>query len=386
MPAISVRDIEVKDDDKCMCADLVAGTHGRGFWILDDVTPLRQAAEAAASSSAYLFKPATAVRVRFATNDPTPWPPELPAGENPPPGAIVDYFLPGASSGEVKLEILNTAGKVLRSYTSNDPVRNPDPATDPVAYNKLCQQNPTAPDCGLPLYWPAPQQSIKTSAGMHRFIWDMHYDPLPGGGGGGGRGGGANGAVPHRTYPGVNSPWIAPGSYTVRLTADGKSVTQSIVVKMDPRVKVTPEVQQIFTLTTQAEDRARTAAAAYTEARELLAKVKARSQSAANDALAKQITEIAPEQAAEPAGGGGRGGRGGGGGGFGAPAEPPAPPTLANIGAQMVAAVQPMQASEMPPTAAQLQACSQQDAAYTALMAKWAALKAKVSGAPAAKK
>jgi photosystem II stability/assembly factor-like uncharacterized protein len=77
MPAISVRDIEVKDDDSCMCSDLVAGTHGRGFWILDDVTPLRQAAEAAAATSAYLFKPETGIRIRFGTNDPTPWPPEL---------------------------------------------------------------------------------------------------------------------------------------------------------------------------------------------------------------------------------------------------------------------------------------------------------------------
>ena len=96
MPAISVRDIEVKDDESCLCSDLVAGTHGRGFWILDDVTPLRQAAEAAAASKAYLFKPATGIRIRFGTNDPTPWPPELPAGENPPPGAIVDYYLPSA--------------------------------------------------------------------------------------------------------------------------------------------------------------------------------------------------------------------------------------------------------------------------------------------------
>src|SRR5205807_2307401 len=162
MPAISIRDIQVKDDASCMCSDLVAGTHGRGFWILDDVTPLREAAEAAAASDAYLFKPATAVRVRFATNDPTPWPPELPAGENPPPGAIIDYYLPGAS-GEVKLEILNAQGKTLRTYSSTDAVRSPDPATDPVAYNKLCQQNPTAPDCGLPLYWPAPPSILKTS-------------------------------------------------------------------------------------------------------------------------------------------------------------------------------------------------------------------------------
>ncbi len=161
MPAISVRDIEVKDDASCMCSDLVAGTHGRGFWILDDVTPLRQVTEAAAASNAYLFKPETGIRIRFGTNDPTPWPPELQAGENPPNGAIVDYYLP-ENADAVKLEFLNAQGKVLRTYSSSDPVRNPDPATDPVAYNKLCQETPTAPDCGLPLYWPAPPQMLKT--------------------------------------------------------------------------------------------------------------------------------------------------------------------------------------------------------------------------------
>jgi len=91
MPAISVRDIQVKDDSTCMCADLIAGTHGRGFWILDDLTPLRHLAKAARGD--YLVKPQTAVRVRFGTNEPTPWPPELPAGENPPAGAIIDYAL-----------------------------------------------------------------------------------------------------------------------------------------------------------------------------------------------------------------------------------------------------------------------------------------------------
>ncbi len=368
MPAISVRDIEVKDDASCMCSDLVAGTHGRGFWILDDVTPLRQAAEAAAASSAFLFKPATGIRIRFGTNDPTPWPPELPAGENPPPGAIVDYYLPSAA-GDMKLEFLNAQGKVIRTYSSNDKVMSPDPATDPVAYNKVCQQNPTAADCGLPLYWPAPPQILKTSAGMHRFTWDMHYDPIPGAGGGG-RGGGGGAAVPHRTYAGVNSPWVAPGTYSVRLTAGGQSLTQPIVIKMDPRVKITPEVQQIFTLTTKMEDNARNAGAAYKEARELVASLKGRPQSAANDALIKKVEEIAPIETA-PSGGGGRGGRGGG-----AAAEPPVPPNLSNIGAQMVGAVQGMQAAEMPPTAAELQACSKQEAAYTALMAKWTAIKA----------
>jgi len=361
MPAISVRDIAVKDDAACMCSDLVAGTHGRGFWILDDVTPLRQAADAAAAQNAYLFKPATAVRIRFGTNDPTPWPPEMAAGENPPPGALLDYYLPEAAQGDVKLEILS-GDKVIRTYSSHDPVRTPDPATDPVAYNRLCQENPGAPDCGLPLYWPAPQQSVKASAGMHRFSWDMHYDPLPGGGGGG-RGGGGSAAVPHRTYPGVNSPWVAPGTYTVRLTADGKSVTQPIVVKMEPRVKVTPEVQQIFTMTSQAETEARNAAAAYKEARELMSKLKP------EDRRMKALQELAPEQAA--GGGGGRGGRGG----FGAAAEPAGPGNLATIGQQLVAAVMPMQGSEMPPTAGELKAFHTAQASYVAVMAKWSAIK-----------
>ena len=99
MPAISVRDIQVKDDASCLCSDLVVGTHGRGFWILDNITPLRQQAELAAANGPYLYKPATGIRVRFGMNDPTPWPPELPAGENPPPGAIIDYYLPAAASG-----------------------------------------------------------------------------------------------------------------------------------------------------------------------------------------------------------------------------------------------------------------------------------------------
>ncbi len=372
MPAISVRDIEVKDDASCMCSDLVAGTHGRGFWILDDVTPLRQAAEAAAASKAFLFKPEIGIRIRFGTNDPTPWPPEMLAGENPPNGAIVDYYLP-SDADTVKLEFLNAAGKVIRTYSSTDRVMNPDPAVDPAAYNKICQANPTAPDCALPLYWPAPQQVLKTASGMHRFTWDMHYDAIPGTGGGGrGGGGGANGAVPHRTYPGINSPWVAPGAYTVRLIAGGQTVTQPITIKLDPRVKITPEVQRIFTLTTQMETGAMSAAAAYKEAREMVDKLKARPQSAANDALVKQVEELAPVQAAREDGGG-RGGRGGG-----APAGPPEPANLSNLAGRMVAAALPMQASEMAPTSLQLKACADQEAAYTAVMAKWAAVKAKI--------
>jgi hypothetical protein len=198
---------------------------------------------------------------------------------------------------------------------------------------------------------------------MHRFTWDMHYDVIPGAGGGGrGGGGGANGAVPHRTYPGVNSPWVAPGDYVVRLSSNGHAATQPITIKMDPRVKITPEIQQIFTLTAQMENSARTAQAAYQEARAMMDTAKS------NPALLKKLEEIAPAQAPPSGGGGGRGG-------FGAPEEPAPAPTLANIAGQLVSAAMPMQSAEMAPTAAQLEGCQKQQAAYTSLMAKWTAIK-----------
>ena len=158
---------------------------------------------------------------------------------------------------------------------------------------------------------------------------------------------------------------------------NGQSVTQPITIKMDPRVKITPEVQQIFTWTMKIEDDARNAASSYKEARELVEKLKARPQSASNDALIKQVEELAPV-ATEESGGGGRGGRG-------APQEPAAPANLSYIASQMVAAVMGMQAAEMAPTAMQVQACSKEEAAYTTLMAKWSAVKAKVGGPAVAK-
>ena len=364
MPAISVRDIEVKDDSTCSCADLVAGTHGRGFWILDDLTPLRQYAEAKASTAAYLFKPEPALRVRWGTNDPTPWPPEVAAGENPPPGAIVDYYLAANASGPVTLDILS-GGKVVRSYTSDEPVRNPDPAVDPVAYNKVCQRTPNAPDCGLPLYWPAPQMRIETTAGMHRFSWDMHYDPI---GAGGGRGG-SMGAVPHRTYPAVSSPWAAPGAYTVRLTVDGKSYTQPITLKLDPRLRTAgPALTQLAALTTEMYDGAKNARAAYERARALVAELD-KAQGADAAAFKKEVEAIAPPP---PAGGGGRGGRGGG--GRGGAAAPAGPATLESASNAMNAAAMAMQAADIAPTANQVAACGKARGEGNEVLAKWRSL------------
>lgn len=374
MPAISVRDLELKDDSTCMCSDLIAGTHGRGFWILDDVTPLRQAADiraAQSARSAFLVKPVTALRIRFATNDPTPWPPEVPAGENPPPGALIDYFLPANAAGPVKLEVLTTAGKVIRSYSSdNTLVRGTDPAMDPAKYNTMCQLNPSLPDCGLPLYWPAPALALSSQAGIHRFNWDLRYDPISEEAGGRGGGGGSGGAVPHRTYAAVNAPWAPPGSYTVRLTVDGKSLTQPLTLKLDPRVK-TPAIglTQLATLTRDLYDGAVAAHAASVQAHALAAELEKISTPEAAT-LKAQLDSVAP-----PAPAGGRGGRGGGGGGGRGGAAAGGAPTLEGASTALLGAAMAMQNADVTPTASQLANAARARAQSNEVMARWTKVK-----------
>jgi photosystem II stability/assembly factor-like uncharacterized protein len=365
MPAISVRDIEVKDDATCLCSDLVAGTHGRGFWILDDLTPLRQAAEVARAKEAYLFRPATAVRVRFGTNDPTPWPPEVAAGQNPPPGGIIDYYLAHDVSGPVSLEILDHAGRLVRSYASTDPVLDPDPAADPEAYNtQVCQQNPRAADCSVPLYWAAPQMSISTRAGMHRFSWDLHFNPIGGNAEPQGEGG-ATGAVPHRTYPGVNAPWAPAGQYTVRLTVGGKTYTQPLTLKLDPRVKTSPAaLAQLASLSREMYDGAQSAHAAYTRARGLVAALDKLS-GADVEAFRKEVEALAP---AAPAGGRGRGF------GFGRGGRGNTPATLETLPNTMMGAAMAMQGADVAPTATEIAACAHAGTESRDVMARWTKL------------
>jgi photosystem II stability/assembly factor-like uncharacterized protein len=367
MPAISVRDLQVKDDASCLCSDLIAGTHGRGFWILDDVTPLRDAVpmrNAATARAAYLVKPATAVRVRFATNDPTPWPPELPAGENPPPGALLDYYLP-ANASRVTLDIRDNAGKIVRSYSSDEKAPSPDAGVDPVAYNKVCQQTPNAPHCAFPLYWAAPTMTLSSQSGMHRFSWDLHYDPIVVEGVPPGEP--ATGAVPHRTYPAVNSPWAPPGTYSVHLTVDGKSYVQPLTLKLDPRVK-TPAaaLAQVASLSKEMYDGAVAAHAAHVQARALSDRL------AGDPALKAQVDSLAPAMAR-----GGRGGRGGGGGGgFGAGAAA-GPPTLEGVSNAMLAAAMSMQEADVAPTTRQIDAINKARAQYKVVMARWKTVSAK---------
>ncbi len=363
MPAISVRDLQVKDDSTCLCSDLVAATHGRGFYILDNVTPLRQAAALQSAQTAYLVKPATAVRVRFASNDPTPLPPEVASGENPPPGALIDYYLPADARGPVTLEILDAAGRVVRSHSSNEASKAAHPALDPVAFNKQCQAAPAGDNCSLPLYWPAPPIVLGTSRGMHRFSWDLHYNPVVVIEGGVGGGDDAVGAVPGHTYPDAHAPWVPAGNYTVRLTVNGERFTQPLTVRMDPRVR-TPaaDLARLASLSRELYDGALAARASYREARAVALQL-AGDAGGAGEAFRAQIDSIAP--ALNVAGRGFPGARGAG----------TATPTLNGASDALLAAAMTMQGADVAPTARDVAAGAAARAQQTTALARWNTLR-----------
>ena len=155
LPVTSMRDLAVHDDD------LVLATHGRSDWILDDITPLRQLAAAEAATDAFLYEPAVAYQIPRNTYTDTQLEPEFPAGQNPPSGAIIDYDLKEPARGPVTLEILDAAGTLVRRYASTDKPAPVDPDT-----------------LNFPTYWLRPPQVLSAQAGMHRFVWDLHY-PSP---------------------------------------------------------------------------------------------------------------------------------------------------------------------------------------------------------------
>jgi hypothetical protein len=318
-------------------------------------------AQARAAKEAYLYRPATAVRVRFGTNDPTPWPPELPAGENPPPGGIIDYYLAGDAKGPVTLDIVSAAGKVIRSYSSDDSVRGPQPALDPKAYDELCQQDPSAPHCNLPFYWPAPPMTISTRAGMHRVSWDLRYQPITAGEDEGEDEGSATGAVPHHTYPAAQAPWAPPGRYTVRLRVNGKRYEQPLVLRLDPRVK-TPAagLATLASLSKEMYDGAAAAHAAWVRARALSAALDSL-RGAEVEAFKARVDSIAPAPSHDE--------------------RPPfrrrgteRPATLDAASEAMLAAAMAMQSADVTPTAAQVAACDRARADGRAVMARWTAL------------
>lgn len=212
LPVSSVRGMQVHGDD------LVVATHGRAFWILDDMTPLRQVAAAEHASSAWLYKPQKTVRVDNDSFLGTPLPPEEPTAKNPPQGAVLDYVLK-SSAHRVMLTIVDSGGKVVRHFSSEDAVP-PMPQMVPIAER----------------WFPKPQR-LETTAGMHRFVWDLNWGSS-GTPAADADSGDEDDAIPH-------GPCVAPGTYQVRLSVDGQTFTQPLIVVMDPRSLATSDVLRV---------------------------------------------------------------------------------------------------------------------------------------------
>jgi photosystem II stability/assembly factor-like uncharacterized protein len=221
LPHTSMRDLMINGND------LIVATHGRSFWILDDISPLRQLSTVKADAGPFLFKPGAAYRARRSTYSDTPLPVDEPAGENPPDGAVIDYALPADTTGPVKLEILDSAGKLVRRYASTDAPES--------TMEELSKQL-------IPLYWLRMPKTLPATQGMHRWVWDLRATtptatrysyPIS--------------AVPHDTPREPEGPLALPGAYTVRLTAGGKVLTAPLTVKIDPRVHSTQaELAMLF--------------------------------------------------------------------------------------------------------------------------------------------
>ena len=206
LPTVSVQDMVIHGDD------LVAATHGRAFWILDDLTPLRQVHDAVKAGGSWFYRPATAVRVDHDNFLGSPLPPEEPTAKNPPDGAVIDYYLKSGAE-HIKLEIVDEKQNLVRSFSS-DEVREQKPSSRPIAER-----------------WLPKPEILETAAGMHRFVWNLAWGNPEG-----------NAAVPlgDDEYRTLKSPRVVPGIYQVRLTIDNKTFSQPLKIVMDPRSSSTP--------------------------------------------------------------------------------------------------------------------------------------------------
>jgi photosystem II stability/assembly factor-like uncharacterized protein len=334
LPHTAVRDLIVHD------RDLVVATHGRGFWIMDDITPLRQLA---ATMPDTLFKPAAAYRMQRSQYTDTPVPPDEPHAENPPDGAVLDYYLAQPSTA-VTLEIVDARGKPVRKYTSSDP---PD-VTDADLAKQL-----------IPSYWVRPHRALATGAGHHRWIWDLRgqrplassYEyPIS--------------AVPRDTPREPEGPRVVPGTYTIKLTAGGKTLTTTVDVKLDPRIKLAPAVvtkigqleQRLADLVTRSSQLAMQAKSVTAQLGKLTAQP---------EPLKTQITDVSTKLAAiasDPPGPRG-------------PAAPARPPTLGSVNGKLVTLYRMIDV-DAAPTTAQLAETTKAEQELAALAKQWDALAA----------
>jgi len=277
LPPSSMRDLVVHGDD------IVVGTHGRSFWILDDITPLREFSEKIAQEDAHLYAPQITYRIRHDNNTDTPLPPEVPAGQNPPDGAILDYFLKSAASAPVALEISDKQGNLARRFSSAD---------------KPEAVNPDVLD--IPTYWIRPPRVVSTEPGMHRFVWDLRYPPpdalehdYP------------MSAIYHDTPRYPLGPPVLPGRYTVKLLVNGKTYTQPLNIVMDPRVKTTPDgLRQQFDLETKIAEAMHRDYQAVQQVRSLRGQLQSLQKSGPAQ-LVSEVTELEKKlEAVEGTGGG----------------------------------------------------------------------------------
>ncbi|PYY09257.1 MAG: glycoside hydrolase, partial [Acidobacteria bacterium] len=211
LPATPIQDLVIKNND------LIVATHGRSFWVLDDLSPLRLLSNVGGREPEHLFKPAGAVRLRKSVNNDTPLPPEEPQGDNPPAGATIYYWISPNSTGEILLDVIDQSGELVRRYSSND---KPRTLRTPPAF---------------PNYWLPKPEILSAEPGMHRFVWDLRYAPPAVGGGY------AMAVANKQTESQPQGPLVVPGSYRVRLTVGGQSYEQTLEVGPDPRVKASAQ-------------------------------------------------------------------------------------------------------------------------------------------------
>ena len=344
MPAVSIRDLIIHGDD------LVVATHGRSFWVLDDITPLRQINAAVAAADAHLFKPQTATRIRWNENTDTPLPPEEPAGKNPPDGAIIDYYLREAASAPVTLEIFDPAGKLARRFSSTD---KPD-----VTKAELDKE------LHVPTHWVRMPRILSAGAGMHRFVWDMHYPtpkalsydyPIS--------------AIDHNTPREPRGPIALPGAYTVKLTVAGKSYSEPFVVKMDPRIKTPPAgLAQQFTLAMQLAQGMDKGFDALQEVRKLRSQLKDLHERAVQGALADSIAAL-DKKAASLEGGRSRG--------FEAMLQSGGETNLSRLNGELAGVYEVIEGADATPTTQAVAAVAAVQKNLASQLAQWRELKTK---------
>jgi hypothetical protein len=346
MPATSIRDLVIHNDD------IVVGTHGRSFWILDDITPLRQYNSALFDSEAHLFAPQEAIRVKRNVNTDTPLPPEEPAGQNPPDGAIIIYYLRRDATTPVTLEIFDSRNQLVRRFSSDD---------RPTPINKN--------DYAVPEYWFRPHQALGAKAGMQRFVWDLKYAPPSAFG----RGFPIS-AIYRDTplYP--LGPSVLPGTYTVKLTVNARSLSEPLTVKMDPRVKTPlPALAQQFNLSLEAYRGMQTTFDTVEQIRKLRSQIRELISRVDRGPLAEALNAL--DKKAGAIGGEGRGDA----------SSPGLPggtidmrePNLTRLNGGFSSLIEHLQNADVAPTVPMVTAASELQKVLMKLMADWNQLKTK---------